>query len=50
MAVGVNGKVWVNTKEVRQTIAVIRCIEAVDSDGGAMDDIGVKKFLGKMEI
>ncbi|KAH7921325.1 hypothetical protein BV22DRAFT_1114479 [Leucogyrophana mollusca] len=49
-AVGVNGKVWVNTKEVKQTIAVVRCIEAVDPDGGGMDDVGVKKFLGKMEI
>ncbi|KAH7912539.1 exosome complex exonuclease RRP40 [Hygrophoropsis aurantiaca] len=50
VAVGVNGKVWVNTKEVRQTIAVIRCIEAVDSDGETMDDASVKKFLGKLEI
>ncbi|KAL4062314.1 hypothetical protein V8B97DRAFT_2039761 [Scleroderma yunnanense] len=49
VAVGVNGRVWVSTKGVKQTIAVVRCIEAVDPDGGGMDEAGVKKLLSEME-
>ncbi|KAI6129637.1 hypothetical protein EDD16DRAFT_1146770 [Pisolithus croceorrhizus] len=50
VAVGVNGRIWVSTKEVKQTIAAVRCIEAVDPDGGGMDEARVKKFLGEMEL
>ncbi|KAF8967132.1 hypothetical protein BDZ97DRAFT_1903534 [Flammula alnicola] len=32
-AVGLNGRVWVNAKEVKQVIALVRCIEAADPDG-----------------
>jgi exosome complex component RRP40 len=49
-AVGINGKVWVSTKETKHTIAIVRCIEAVDTDGGGMDETNVKKFLGKLDI
>ncbi|KIJ64530.1 hypothetical protein HYDPIDRAFT_89965 [Hydnomerulius pinastri MD-312] len=49
-AVGMNGKIWVSTKETKQTIAVVRCIEKVDPDGGGLDEVGVKKFLSKLEI
>ena len=45
-----NGRIWVSTKEVKQTIAVIRCIETVDPDGGGMDEGGVKKLFGKLII
>ncbi|KAF8842128.1 hypothetical protein BDN67DRAFT_989283 [Paxillus ammoniavirescens] len=48
-AVGMNGRIWISTKEVKQTIAVVRCIEAVDPYGGGMDEAGVKKFLCKLE-
>ncbi|KAK7048454.1 exosome complex component rrp40 [Favolaschia claudopus] len=44
-AVGVNGRVWVKAQEVRETIAIVRCIEAVDPDGGGMDEAGVVDFL-----
>jgi len=50
VAVGVNGKVWVSTKEIKHTIAIVRCIEAVDPDGGGMDEANVKKFLSKLDI
>lgn len=50
VAIGVNGRVWVNTAEVKHTIAVARCIEAVDPDGGGMDEFAVKKFLGTLDI
>lgn len=50
VAVGVNGRIWVSTKEAKQTIAVVRCVEAVDPDGGGMDEVSVKKFLGEMEL
>lgn len=49
-AVGMNGRVWVNTKSPRHTIAVVRCIEAVDPDGGGKDEPGIKKLLGSMDI
>ncbi|KAF9013330.1 exosome complex exonuclease RRP40 [Cyathus striatus] len=48
-AVGMNGRVWVNAKEVKQIIAISRCIEAVDSDGGGMDVVGVKKLLDSLD-
>ncbi|KAF9242525.1 hypothetical protein BU15DRAFT_43817 [Melanogaster broomeanus] len=49
-AVGMNGRIWVSAKEIKQTIAVVRCIEAVDPDCGGMDEAGAKQFLGKLEI
>jgi len=44
-AVGMNGRVWINAKEVKQIIAISRCIEAVDPDGSGLDAEGVKKLL-----
>ncbi len=49
-AVGVNGRVWVSAKEPKQIIAIARCIEAVDPDGGGMDPKNVKTFLGTLDI
>ncbi|KIL67959.1 hypothetical protein M378DRAFT_177175 [Amanita muscaria Koide BX008] len=49
-AVGLNGRVWVNAKEVKQVIAVTRCIEAVDLDGSGMTQDEVKKFLNALDI
>ncbi|KAF7365106.1 Exosome complex component rrp40 [Mycena venus] len=45
VAVGVNGRVWVTAKDVREIIGIARCIEAVDPDGGGMDEAGVMDFL-----
>ncbi|KAJ7288227.1 exosome complex exonuclease RRP40 [Mycena rebaudengoi] len=44
-AVGVNGRVWISAKDVPETIAIARCIEAVDPDGGGMDEAGVINLL-----
>ena len=49
-AVGMNGRVWVSAKEVKQIIAISRCIEAADSDGGGMDEAGVKALLGTLDV
>ncbi|KAI0670971.1 exosome complex exonuclease RRP40 [Trametes maxima] len=49
-AVGLNGRVWISCKEPKQTIAVARCIEAVDPDGGGMEETAVKKFLGTLDV
>ena len=49
-AIGVNGRVWISTKEPKHTIAVVRCIEAVDPDGGGMDEAAVKKFLNTLDV
>ncbi|KAH9480586.1 Exosome complex component rrp40 [Psilocybe cubensis] len=49
-AVGVNGRVWVSAKETKQTIAIARCIEAADPDGGSLDAEAVKDFLNTLDI
>lgn len=49
-AVGVNGRVWVSAKDVKQTIAVSRCIEAADPDGGGMDEVAVKRFFSTLDL
>ena len=50
-AVGMNGRVWINAKEVKQIIAVARCIGAVDPDGGEMKaDSEVKKLLSTLDL
>jgi exosome complex component RRP40 len=49
-ATGMNGRVWINTKEVKHTIAVVRCIELVDPETGETDANVVKKFLDTLEL
>jgi len=50
VAVGVNGRVWIKAQEVKETIAIARCIEAVDPDGGGLDQDGVKKFFNTLDL
>jgi len=50
VAVGTNGRVWISSKEIKQTIAIGRCIEAVDSDGGELDESGVKTFVNTLDL
>lgn len=49
VAIGLNGRVWINSKEPKQIIAIARAIEAVDPDGGGLDDLGVKVLLEKVD-
>ena len=49
-AVGVNGRVWVSCKEPRQTIAVVRCIEMADPEGGGKGEAAVKAFLASLDV
>lgn len=49
-ATGLNGRVWVNSKEAKHIIAVSRCIEAVDPDGRGMGEAELKKFLGTLDV
>lgn len=49
-AVGMNGRVWISAKEVKQTIAAARCIEAADPDGGGLDQTAIKKFIGTLDV
>ncbi|TEB22756.1 hypothetical protein FA13DRAFT_1694959 [Coprinellus micaceus] len=49
-AIGMNGRVWISAKEPRQIIAIARCIEATDPDGGGMDAEGVKALLDTLEV
>ena len=39
-----------NSKEVKQTIAIARCIEAVDPDGGGLDEPYIKKFINTLDL
>jgi exosome complex component RRP40 len=50
VAVGTNGRVWISSKEIKQTIAIARCIEVVDPDGGGLDESGVKTFVNTLDL
>ena len=45
-----NGRIWVETKSPKHTIAVARCIHAADPDGGGLDDVEVKKLVARVEL
>ena len=45
VAVGTNGRVWIQAGEAKQIIIAVRCIEATDPDGGRMDENQIKGFL-----
>ncbi|KAF6757594.1 exosome complex exonuclease RRP40 [Ephemerocybe angulata] len=49
-AIGMNGRVWISAKEPRQIIAIARCIEAADPDGGGLDADGVRALLETLEV
>ncbi|EKM79314.1 hypothetical protein AGABI1DRAFT_74231 [Agaricus bisporus var. burnettii JB137-S8] len=49
-AVGMNGRVWINAKQPGQVIAIARCIEAADPDGGGMELKAIKVFLDTLDI
>ncbi|KAH9983345.1 exosome complex exonuclease RRP40 [Russula compacta] len=49
-AVGTNGRVWINAKEIKQTIVAARCIEAADPDCGGMDQNAIKKFINTLDL
>ncbi|PPR00453.1 hypothetical protein CVT24_004514 [Panaeolus cyanescens] len=50
VAVGLNGRVWVNSKEMKHTIALARCIEAADPDGPGMDAQQIRLLLAKLDV
>ena len=47
-AVGVNGRVWFKTPTPKQTIAISRCIQAVDEDH--LDVHATTAFLNTLDI
>lgn len=53
-AIGMNGRVWINTDSPKNTIIAVRCIEFADPDGNrgtqgrGRDEGEVKKFLGSL--
>ncbi|KAJ8080477.1 exosome non-catalytic core subunit rrp40 [Marasmius tenuissimus] len=49
VAIGLNGRVWINSKEPKQIIAIARAIEASDPDGHGLDEAGVKALLQKVD-
>ena len=49
VAIGLNGRVWINSKEPKQIIAIARAIEASDPDGDGLDETGVKALLQRID-
>ncbi|KAL5501799.1 RRP40 [Sanghuangporus vaninii] len=49
-AVGMNGRVWINCKSPKHTIAVVRCIEAADPDSGGMGEDAIKRLVGALDL
>ncbi|KAF5369332.1 hypothetical protein D9758_002800 [Tetrapyrgos nigripes] len=49
VAVGLNGRVWVNSKEAKHIIAISRAIEVADPDGDNMDAKAVKKLVEDLD-
>ena len=49
-ATGINGRVWIKTKGVKQTIVAARCIEAAALDSDGMDQNAIKKFINTLEL
>jgi len=47
--VGLNGRVWVNSKEAKHIIAITRAIEAADPDGDSLDASGVNTLLNDLD-
>lgn len=50
VAVGTNGRVWISSQEIKQTIAIARCIEGVDPDGEGLDESGVRVFFDTLDL
>jgi exosome complex component RRP40 len=48
VVVGMNGRVWIRTTEAKHTIAVARCIEAVDDS--ALTEDKTKKLLSSLDL
>jgi exosome complex component RRP40 len=49
VAVGLNGRVWVNSKEAKHIIAISRAIESTDPDGDNMDAKAVKRLVEDLD-
>jgi len=49
-ATGMNGRVWVGSRELRHVVAAVRCIERVDPEGMNLDEKSVKGFLDTLDI
>ncbi|KAF5385653.1 hypothetical protein D9757_005565 [Collybiopsis confluens] len=45
IAVGLNGRVWVNSQDAKRIIAITQAIEAADPDGSGMDKTGITTLL-----
>lgn len=48
IVLGMNGRIWIKTPEPKVTIAIARCIEAVDAL--SYDQEEVEAFLNTMDI
>ena len=49
VVLGMNGRIWIKTVDLKATIAVARCIEAVDK-GLVADEATLKKFVNTMDL
>ncbi|KIK57246.1 hypothetical protein GYMLUDRAFT_75747 [Collybiopsis luxurians FD-317 M1] len=49
IAVGLNGRVWVNSQDAKRIIAITQAIEAADPDGTGMDKESITTLLGDLD-
>lgn len=49
-AIGMNGRVWIHSKEPSHIIAIARCISNADPLGGGMDEGELRKFIHSLNI
>ena len=45
-----NGRVWILARDIKQTIAIARCIEVVDPGAGGMDEKELFKYFDSLNI
>ncbi|KIY45189.1 hypothetical protein FISHEDRAFT_49792 [Fistulina hepatica ATCC 64428] len=49
-AVGMNGRVWISASSPKQIIAMKRCIEGADPDGGGVSESDLKQFVHSLDL
>jgi len=50
VAIGMNGRVWINSEEPKHVIVAVRCIERADPEGGSLDEKSVSVFLDTLDV
>lgn len=49
IAVGLNGRVWINSQDAKRIIAITQAIEAADPDAQGMDEHNITNLLEDLD-